>query len=119
MLDLSIANKGLRLLYTDTVAISRVVSSVRPNGTTAKEYKQIYIDIPCRLSQATKQKKDQLDPQPEVICDAKLFCNNDVDIIQGDYITAEKEGHKRSYYVGDVFTYASHTEVALYINEKI
>lgn len=113
VLDLSGAARGLRLLYVDVASIFRATEAIRPNGTSEITYVLIQDGVACRLSQPTKQPKEQNEPEPTIKRDADLFCDKTVDIRAGDKVLVKKEGDEREYYVGDVFTYASHLEVAL------
>lgn len=92
-IDFSIMSKPLQIFDTDEIDIGRRTEIENPDGTTGETNPDIplYTNIPCHISFITADNPDgnTVDTKP-IITGLQINCSLDVDLQNGDYITARK-----------------------------
>jgi hypothetical protein len=91
--NFGIISKALEVLDTDKMDIGRRVEIENPDGTTGETNPEnpIYTNIPCHISFVSADNPDSnsVDTKP-IITGLRINCSLDVDLQNGDYITASK-----------------------------
>ena len=104
------------VLHKDKMTIVRH-EEIKVNGITRFDDVEKYKDISCRLS---KQQLNSIGDGniPVVTIAHKIFTNPNIDIHKGDKIVlTEKSGRVYKFIAGESFTYASHLEIDVRIEE--
>ena len=85
--------KAMQLFDTDKIDIGRRVPVLNPDQTSGESNPEIplYKDVPCHISfiKADNPDTDTVDTKP-IITGIRINCSLDVDLQNGDYITAYK-----------------------------
>lgn len=85
--------KVLKAFDTDLIDISRRMEIENPDGTTGETTidTPVYTDIPCHISfiNADNPNPENVDTKP-IITGLEINCDLEVDLQNGDYITAKK-----------------------------
>lgn len=91
--NFGIMSKALEIFDTDKIDIGRRLEIENPDGTTGETNpnQPIYINIPCHISfiSADNPDSNSVDTKP-IITGLRINCSLDVDLQNGDYITAYK-----------------------------
>lgn len=106
-----------KYMYYDKVTVYRQIDTVDDEGADDYSVKEIYIDIPCKLSQDTKAFTTQsTDRQVDIKTDLKLFLSQEYDILPNDILEITHNGQKFLLNAIKAFKYKSHQE--LLVNRK-
>lgn len=95
--NFGIMSKALEIFDTDKIDIGRRIEIENPDGTTGETNpnQPIYTNIPCHISfiSADNPDSNSVDTKP-IITGLRINCSLDVDLQNGDYITAYKLDNK-------------------------
>lgn len=109
-----------KYFFKDICSISRYIESINSDGSMGVTRKEVvYSKIPCKLSfNSNLDKVDVLSYKNQINTDIKLFCNNDIDIKSGDYISIDRLEKIYCGYAGDIAKFETHIEVTI-TNEEV
>lgn len=96
-INFGMMSSALELFDTDKIDIGRRTEIENPDGTTGETNPEepLYKDIPCHISfiSADNPDSNSVDTKP-IITGLRINCSLDVDLQNGDYITAYKLNSK-------------------------
>lgn len=99
-------------MYQDKVNIFRQISAVDEQGADDYIVREIYTDIPCKLSQDSKSfVSATTDRQIDIIIELKLFLDPKYEILPNDILKVLHNGQEFLLNVVKSFKYKSHQEV--------
>nr|DAL51171.1 MAG TPA_asm: head closure knob [Caudoviricetes sp.] len=103
-----------KFMYHDKVNVYRQCSIIDDEGADDYSIKEIYSQIPCKLSQDGKAFTAQnTDRQVDIIIDLKLFLSSQYDILPNDVLKISRNGQEILLNVVKSFKYKSHQEVTV------
>lgn len=104
--------RDLSRFYTDRAIVFRH-ESIKVKHETVMQLQKLHDGLPCRISQTGLAKNNQTVSKNPIVYSAKLFCDAEIDIRQGDEIEVTRNGQTRRYIAGEPFPYSSHLEIDL------
>lgn len=108
--------KGLlsNIMYTDTVTVTRQVPTIDDEGADDYKTKNIYVDIPCKLSQYGKELQSRQEDRAFILKTDLRICMDPVYTIQpNDIMTIHHQGQTFVLYAAQPFCYADHQEISV------
>lgn len=103
-----------KFMYHDKVNVYRQCSIIDDEGADDYSIKEIYSQIPCKLSQDGKAFTAQnTDRQVDIIIDLKLFLSSQYDILPNDVLKISRNGQEILLNVVKSFKYKLHQEVTV------
>lgn len=101
-------------MYQDKVSIFRQISAVDEQGADDYVIQEIYIDIPCKLSQDNKSfVSAATDRQIDIAIELKLFVDSKYEILPNDILKVLHNGQEFLLNAIKSFKYQSHQEVTV------
>ena len=100
-------------MYRDTVTVTRQVPCLDDEGADDYEMKDVYTDIPCKLSQASKPTMEKTDSTVVIGKDWRLYLALAYEIQANDVIKVTHEGVTYLFNTATPFKYPTHQEVTL------
>ena len=84
-----------KFMYHDKVNVCRQCSIIDDEGADDYLIKEIYSQIPCKLSQDGKAFTSQsTDRQVDIVTDLKLFLSPEYDILPNDILKISRDGQE-------------------------
>lgn len=108
--------KAIELGYIGVCSVYESVKVKKENGSTGREEKAVYIDLPCKISFSSSPKTKSGERVSEVEQVVKLFLAPEIDIKAGSKICVTQNG-KTTHYKnsGEASLYPTHQEILLEI----
>ncbi len=118
MID-DIHRRAIEKTYTDTCTVTECEKYKKSNKTTAFREKQVYADVPCRLSFKTVNTASGTGTVTKIGQIITLFISPDINIKAGSKITVTHDGRTTEYKrSGFPAVYKTHQEIPLELFEE-
>lgn len=110
-----------RLMYNDRATIYRAQKSMADDGSDdyAEEFLPVYEDLPCKLSQYSKElTAHQGERAMTASINLRLCCDPEIDIHKNDIVKVMHQGQLYTLYAGTRFPYPTHQEISVRRNKE-
>ncbi len=106
-------------MYNDRCTVSRQVSSEDEDGADDYTIKDVYTDIPCKISQYGKELQSGQNPREYFLRnDLRVCMSPEYEIRPNDILTVTHEGQTFQLNAAQPFRYPEHQEISVRRDEE-